>query len=144
MNETTAQNEKELWYFTRGGHDHGPFTSDELMDAANNGHIFPTDEVWNDEMDYKVKASEVEGLFKSTAARDELHQRILQAEHKIMRELRKSGLDKAFSSSRAAPHRVPFVDTLISLPGRIPASQRRINVKRFLSLPGVQPCCLIP
>jgi hypothetical protein len=50
------------WYIYKDGQKHGPFSFDQLMEAAHSGKLRPEDMVWGSGMDNWTRAIEVEGL----------------------------------------------------------------------------------
>lgn len=53
------------WFFTRDEMEFGPFTSAQLREQANGGHLRPQDLVWQSGMKKRVAASRVKDLFTS-------------------------------------------------------------------------------
>ncbi len=57
------------WFYTRDGQKMiGPVSSQSLKQLASTGKILPTDRVWKEGMEKKVRARRIKGLFAPPAA----------------------------------------------------------------------------
>jgi hypothetical protein len=57
-----------IWFFASNGETHGPLTPAQMFQAVDSGRLCPADEVWRDDMDYRVQAAKVKGLFGAETA----------------------------------------------------------------------------
>ena len=57
----------QQWHVSKGGRQHGPFTSAQVKKLADSGQLQPEDLIWKDGLAEWVAASSVKGLFSAAA-----------------------------------------------------------------------------
>ncbi|MEI8120406.1 MAG: FHA domain-containing protein [bacterium] len=74
--QPTVKNEDDIpqWFFVSDGVEHGPLSLNQVDEAVANGTLKSTDDFWQEGMDYRVKAFEVEGLFNKEPQHEEVKQ----------------------------------------------------------------------
>jgi hypothetical protein len=58
----------EQWFYSKGGQQQGPVSSQQLKQMAATGQLQPTDLVWKEGMEQWVAASSIKGLFVATTS----------------------------------------------------------------------------
>ena len=52
-----------VWYYAHEGDTVGPLNDEELCAAADAGEVLPSDEIWRNDLHYRLHAYDVDGLF---------------------------------------------------------------------------------